>query len=194
MAVFAKRIPLRFRDATMATLDKKQMASVLAYAKDIPARMKKGMGLLLFGAPGLGKTWAVSALTQAYVTAMAKASSRVPDYEFVTAPDLFENLGDFGEKVDEYRGRKWTDTYTKVPWLVLNDLGKEYRGGKMAQTIPHLLGRILRARSENRLVTHITTNLNGEGMTKTYGESIVSLMAETLDFVQVTGKDRRFSR
>jgi hypothetical protein len=90
----------------------------------------------------------------------------------------------------------FTDVYNHVPWLVLNDLGKEYRGGKLEEQVPYKLGRLLRTRSEAERVTHITTNLslsgNGDGTIRgVYGESIASLLAEMTKAFEVTGPDRR---
>jgi DNA replication protein DnaC len=187
------RVPARFQPATIETVDQRQFPQVIKYAAAVPLNMREGNGLLLSGAPGVGKTWAMVALTREYQL-RGKGQRRHPDYEFVTAPDLFDNLGDFGERVDDYRQRPWMTTYANIPWLVINDLGKEYRGGGFAEVVPHRLGRILRARSERRLVTHVTTNLTGSELRETYGGSVFSLMAEMTIFCEVPGKDRRLSR
>lgn len=184
------RVPPAFFAATLKTVDKTQFGQVWTYAKELKMRVPGGKGLLLSGPPGVGKTYALSALTKFFVE---KGSGVKNDHEFVTAPDFFEHMsrGDFGESSDGFRGQSWLRTYCKVPWLVLNDLGKENRAGKFAEQIPYQLGRVIRARSERQLVTHITTNFMGEGILKTYGESIASLLSEMMTFVVVDGADRR---
>lgn len=167
------------------------MACVLEYAEDLPSRVREGDGLVLSGPPGVGKTWAIVALTRAYV-AWVKGSKRKLDFEFVTAPDMFENLSsDFGGAVDGYRGQTWAKTYASVGWLVINDLGKEYRGGRLEQQVPHLFGRVLRARSEGRKVTHVTTNLRGDKLLEVYGGSVLSLLSEMTTLYEIDGRDRR---
>lgn len=188
------RIPPRFVGATVSGLDPKQMACVIGF--NIRARVREAKGLLLSGPPGVGKTWALAALTQEYASwAAGQVPKRRADWEFVTAPDMFENLSeDFGNARDPYRNQTWLRTYSTVEWLVINDLGKEYRGGKLEQQVPHFLGRVLRARSEGRKVTHVTTNLRGAKLTETYGESVLSLMSEMMSFYEVDGRDRRSNR
>ena len=186
------RVPSRFAKATIESLDPKQFTPVIEYAADMLANIRRGRGLLLAGKPGVGKTWAITALTREYV--LRGGVRRFPDYEFVTAPDFFEHLRDFDEdNWDVYRQRSWLDTYTTIPWLVINDLGKEYRGGKLGEVIPYLLGRVLRARSEKRLVTHVTTNLDSTATLSLYGESIMSLLSEMMTTVTVLGRDRRMA-
>ena len=104
---------------------------------------------------------------------------------------MFHNLGEFESKSDPFRDQPWIVTYTSVQWLVVNDLGKEYRGGKLGEQVAYQFGRIIRARSEKKLVTHITTNLSGNEINSIYGESVVSLIAESMTSCRVTGPDRR---
>lgn len=186
MAAF--RVPQRFMTATLNSLNPAQFSKLLGYAKRLNHHIVRGDGLVLLGKPGVGKTWAIVALTRHYFESRPGS-----DYEFVTAPDMFDNLGDFGEKVDEYRDQLWSKSYAKIPWLVINDLGKEYKGGKLASQIPTQLGRVLRARSESKLVTHVTTNLTSADIEAAYGSTVASLLAEMTDGIIVTGKDRRKS-
>jgi len=180
------RVPVRFSKARLESLDPQQMACVLTYSAALGVNLRKGRGLLLSGKPGIGKSWAVAALTRSYAVTVAR-----PDYEYVTAPEFFDNFGDYDGAVDAYRDRLWADTYCSVPWLVLNDLGKEYRGGKLEQLQAHRLGRVLRARCEKKLTTHVTTNMTGAQLKETYGESIFSLMSEMMSFHVISGQDRR---
>jgi DNA replication protein DnaC len=161
-----------------------------------------GTGLMLSGPPGVGKTYAVIALTKAY-DAMNEVEGRKCDYEFVTAPELFDryaNVVETGDRgYDEWRNQSYTKTYEQVPWLVINDLGKEYKGGALHEQVAYKLGRLLRARSERRKVTHLTTNLllGGRGSTSdntlenSYGPSILSLLREMVKAYEIVGNDRR---
>lgn len=182
-------IPPRFREATIDTLTPPFDGIV----SDFVLRWKAGerrKGLLLCGPPGVGKTWAISALVRRILT--MPIGLRV-DFEFVTAPDLFQNLqgGTFAEVRDRYRDCTWEKTYSDVPLLVINDLGKEYRGGRMGEQVAYFLGRVMRHRSERNLPTFVTTNLSGVAITETYGDSISSLMSEMMVPHVVRGPDRR---
>jgi DNA replication protein DnaC len=182
-------IPERFHDAAMNNLDPQRFACVIEFAKNLAGRVKEGKGLLLSGPPGIGKTWAVAALTKRYAYSHGR-----PDYEFQTAPFLFDALDEFDKNVDEYREQTWKETYSKVPWLVVNDLGKEYRAGKLGEQVTFKLGKLLRVRSERKLVTHITTNFDGKRLKEEYGDSIVSLLSEMTTTHVVLGPDLRISR
>lgn len=191
------RLPGRFSDATMAGLDP-AFAPVRNYLANMDEQAEAGQGLLLSGPAGVGKSWAMAALTRAAVLRTIKKPRRF-DYEFVTAPDMFDRLpavggGQPGDFFDERRHQSWWQTCSRVPWLVINDLGKEYRGGSLQEQVTYKLGRILRARSERLLVTHVTTNLTlrGEASLKdVYGESVVSLLAEMTRPFAINGADRR---
>lgn len=196
------RIPSRFKDASIDSLNHKQFKCVVDYSRDMDSRVAAGKGLLLCGPPGVGKTWAAIALTRHYV-AVGKEQKRYRDVEFVTAPDMFDRYSVFAPTTfdgtfDDGREQPWRDTYERVPWLVINDLGKEYRGGKLDEQVNYKLGRILRARSERNLVTHVTTNLpakseSGDSLGSVFGSSIVSLLSEMVSVFHIQGPDRRRS-
>jgi len=191
-SVVSRRLPLRMREATIEGLDPQQFKVVVDYSEKLWYHLKSGKGLLLSGPPGVGKTWAISALTNKFV-GMGWAST--PIHEFVTAPTLFDLYASIDPGVDAYTGLPYDRLYESCLWLVINDLGKEYRGGKLEEQIPYKLGRLLRARNEKRRVTHITTNLAASGgpqsIVGVYGKSIASLLSEMVSAYVITGPDRR---
>jgi DNA replication protein DnaC len=190
------RVPTRFRNARMEQLDKKQFGPVFKYVKMISDHAMAGRGLLLSGPPGVGKSHAIAALTRA-TAEYWQEQQRFFDYEFITAADLFDRYplwvnGDAGEDaLDKRRNQLWRKTATAVPWLVINDLSKEYRGGQVKEQVTYKLGRILRERHEQKLVTHVTTNAAPKEIRIEYGESIASLLSEMCQVFIVNGPDRR---
>lgn len=190
------RVPKRFHAATIDTVDKGQFDMVFDYLENLKKNVTEGVGLILAGSNGVGKSWATVALTRAASERFARARLRF-DCEFVTAPDLFENMPVFESSTsakDDRRNSAWVDTYMNVPWLVLNDLGKEYREGQLQQQVAYKLGRLLRSRSEKCLVTHVTTQLDPKQLSATYGESITSLLREMNRAFVVSGPDRRIRK
>jgi DNA replication protein DnaC len=183
------RVPQRFRGAKLDGLDEDQFRMVVDFAGS-----PQDKGLLLAGPPGIGKTWAMAALTRWW------KEHHGQDYEFITAPDMFDRYVVGAAPLrDPFRGYSYNKTFETTPWLVINDLGKEYRGGKLHEQAAYKLGRILRARSERELLTHITTNLKLKGtgedetLSTVYGSSITSLLSEMVRLFEVQGSDQRKS-
>jgi DNA replication protein DnaC len=197
------RVPPRFAEADLSHVDRTIFAPVFDYATKIDVNVKGGMGLLLSGPNGPGKTHSLVALTREALR-VATVKKRFFDYEFVTAPDFFERIPTFEDRqvVDSRRNQSWFETFTKVPWLVLDDLGKEFREGGFHAQVVYKLGRVLRARNGRQLVTHITTNnhpskgnnVNKESLHSVYGESIMSLLSEMTKAYVIQGPDRRKQR
>lgn len=195
-------IPPLFRHARIAEVDPAQFSFIRDYcstAAVFAAHMKKGEGLLVSGPSGVGKSHAMAALTLEY----GKKATQAGSWHFETVPDVLEKYRDMGGSkiVDSFREQPWTTTYERVRWLVLNDMGKEYRGGKMAEQSVAKLGRLIRRRTEQKLVTHITTNLtigvdssgdpSENSFLETYGESLWSLLHECTQGYLVWGPDQR---
>ena len=194
-------IPLLFRGAKLPELNPDQFQFVLDYChgKKFAENMKTGTGLLLSGPSGVGKSYVMAALTAEY----ARKATRAGSWHFETVPDVLEKYREMGGQrlIDPSREQSWSVTYESVRWLVLNDMGKEYRGGKLHDQAVSKLGRLIRHRTEKKLVTHITTNLtigtDHEGressntFLETYGESLWSLLHECSQGYLVWGPDRR---
>jgi DNA replication protein DnaC len=189
----------RFQHATLAQLNKKYFAEVLSYSRDYKKHLQRGEGLLLSGPPGIGKTFAVTAL-QRYIK---EKEGGLFDYYIVTAPKLFEMYVDYrtANDVDAHRGKSWNRIFEEVPGMVINDLGKEERLKEWQQeAAAYRLGRLLRARHEEQRPIFITTNFpvvrprDGSGITfqEAYGESIWSLVQDmTCARVQIVAPDLR---
>jgi len=177
------RTPKRFAGAKMEDLDPKAFAKVIQYWESRVAHFRKGVGLVLSGPNGVGKTHALAAMTNGL--------KRI-DSEFVSAVKAVEAYSQFEDAWDESRDQPYAWTLERVPWLVLDDWGKENRAGKLQEQTIFRLGSLLRTRSDACLVTHISTNLfPAKRIREEYGDSVASLMNETMIAVEVAGKDRR---
>ena len=201
MASEKDAVPPRFRGARLQDLDPGQYQFALDYCKGSTFRdnMKSGRGLLISGPSGVGKSHALAALTLEF----GRRATRAGSWHFETVPDVLEKYREMGgaKIIDPWREQPWTTTYETVRWLVLNDLGKEYKGGKLHEQSVSKLGRLIRRRAEQRLVTHVTTNLtigvdsqgnpSDNSFLETYGESLWSLLHECTYGYLVWGPDRR---
>lgn len=198
VAKVALRVPPRFQGATMKHLDRSTFKPVFDYLNNFDEHLRGGTGLLLSGPNGVGKTHSLVALTREAAQEYPKRRKHF-DYEFVTAPDFFERVSMFDDRqpVDARRGCTWYDTFISVPWLLIDDLGKEFREGGFQAQVVYKLGRVLRARNGKCLVTHLSTNMalksspHKESVSVVYGESITSLLSESTRAFNVQGSDRR---
>lgn len=197
----AHGVGARFEAATLSTVEKLYFEDVYEYAAAPLRYLKTGRGLLLSGNPGIGKTWAVTALMKELFSAHGNSPGRW-DFHIITAPllfDLYTPDARDSSKLDEYREQAWAKTFETVSALVINDLGKEDRSREWHQEmVAYKLGRVLRARHEAQLPIFITTNLLIQADTTdhtvrgAYGESIWSLLCDMTEFrVQTVAPDRR---
>jgi DNA replication protein DnaC len=172
-----------------------------------------GTGILLDGAPGLGKT------THAVVTAVEFVRSlpdnsrearnilkfREKDYGsscrpiyYMTYPEFLsrkkamfdadpETKKEMFLEMEGFHGRA-ADDHMNVRVLVLDDLGKEYKGSGFNDAS---FDEILRSRYDRALPTIITTNVLLEDWGTQYGKAMGSFAHEAFDRIRITGEDRR---
>lgn len=191
-------LPKRFQHAHMKELDAEVFGdSVIAYGRKLAKNVEAGRGLCLSGPPGVGKTYAAAALTNRLID---RTVGGAPLIVFETAYTLVERYAPIVPHADTFnttRDEPWTKTYESAAWLVINDLGKNYRAGKLQEQLVYKVGRLLRTRAEAMLVTHITTNVplakraGVANFSEVFGDSVWSLMAETMYAYEVEGPDRR---
>lgn len=191
------RIPDRFLDAHPSKINDDELRKFVdRYLSGWNKTGAEGWGLALTGPNGVGKSWSLAAILN-YVLARNLVRSGI----FVLADDFFRkanpmaelNLGDEAFAGDEL----WSDYYRTVPLLVICDLGKEDRRGKMAETAPMILGSVLRDRVQAQRITMFDTNLSlrkrskEESVLDVYGASIFDLMMESMGMIEVGGASLR---
>jgi len=169
-------LPKRFWNANLRNLgrilDKETLRRLFAYLKDFPEMFKEGLGLLLVGEPGVGKTYTVAAILK-YLYSKYK----VRGY-FVDTKELSLKLRD---SFNNGQHTKLVETLARVPILVLDDLGNE----TLTDWYREILVGLISKRYNDKKVTFVTTNY--------YPSYLVNLEEETPDMggVKVVNKKKK---
>ena len=172
-----------------------------------------GVGLLFDGKPGLGKTTHAVTTLMELVRRLPDDEAEVrsifgyqgdtlgsqarPVYYlqyvdflsrkkalFEAEPEVRKELQ---REMDGFHGRAKED-WLNVRVLVLDDLGKEYKGAGYNDAS---FDEILRSRYDKALPTIITTNVPRENWAAHYGEAMGSFAFEAFKRIEITGKDLR---
>ncbi len=166
-------IPFSHKDASLK--DAKLIESKKAH---FGAWIKKPEGFLVFsGSAGTGKTYLACALLSEYF-------EKSYNFRFVNCADL-----NYEYRSETSNGKAGQDCYGKycgIEFLVIDDIGIRTPGEGFLE----LLYAIINKRIESGKPTIFTTNLNGEGLEKKFGEAMTSrlLSGQVHEFL---GKDRR---
>lgn len=147
-----------------------------------------GKGLLLYGAPGHGKTTLSLAILQEIIRTFSMENFAVNDGNTMARPAYFIQYSALldlkGETMDDPTSdqiRLWEgilgeckeDTYN-IRVLVIDDVGKEHVSG--SQWNRAMLHHVLRTRFNNGLPTIVTSNL--PELSKAYGDATESFVHE----------------
>ena len=165
-----------------------------------------GVGLLLVGQPGHGKTTLSLAIIQEMLSsfplsafATKTGSTLVKPCYFATFNDIIELRGALmGEHSDEQErlflgmhGECADDAYN-IRVLIIDDVGKEHTSASGWQS--SMLHHVLRTRFNNGLPTIVTTNLPVKSWEATYGTATGSFIHEaftTIELESINGDLRK---
>lgn len=156
-----------------------------------------GVGLMLYGLPGRGKTTLANALIQEIIRnvepevigmAPGKAVSRPA--MFITYNSLLDLKGSIMENHDDREellyngilGEAIDDSYN-VRVLILDDVGKEHASVSGWQK--NMLHHVLRTRFNNGLPTIVTTNIKIDDWEAHYGSATQSFVHEAFVYINM---------
>jgi DNA replication protein DnaC len=172
-----------------------------------------GTGLLFDGAPGLGKTTHAVVTAVEFLRALPSDSKESRDIlgfreqdfglncrpiYYMTYPEFLsrkkamfdadpETKKEMFLEMEGFHGRAKED-HMNVRVLVLDDLGKEYKGSGFNDAS---FDEILRSRYDRALPTIITTNVMRDDWATQYGKAMGSFAFEAFNRVEIIGEDRR---
>ena len=151
-----------------------------------------GRGLFLSAPRGVGKTHLAAVIVREGIFNLSPRKIRQnSQWEelmpyFVAVPELLLELRDSFNS-DQITERSIIDKYSRVPLLVLDDLGAEKSSDWTVQTVYTIIDR----RYREDLPTIITSNLTLDQVAAQLDDRIASRIAGMCKVQRMTGKDRR---
>jgi|LNFM01.1.fsa_nt_gb DNA replication protein DnaC len=173
------RVPMRFWEVKSGQIQESFRDLIRDYRSTLGQKMDDGVGLILWGPNGVGKTGAAVVVAKAAREAGASVL-------FITAESFRQATLD-KEKFDD--GLLVTDRAMGVDVLVLDDLGKEHSGE--SSWAERLIENLIRVRAANKRVTIITTNMNPGQMEERYKRSMMEVLMEACVRIQADGESLR---
>jgi DNA replication protein DnaC len=173
-------IPRLYFDAELEDYEggSKFISVISNYIENIHDVYDNCVNLTLYGSNGSGKTFITSIILKnayrRYYTVR-----RILFSEFISK--VFNSKKNFKEEQE-------IETIYNAEFLVIDELGKESdtKSGAHIDVLIHLL----KHREEKGFPTIISTNLDIEGIQQRYGETVHSLVSQSIP-IKMTGSDRR---
>jgi len=152
-----------------------------------PGSPSSGLGILLLGEPGHGKTTMASVALQSLIRAMQIPGMFLDYPKFLRLEQESWKDPEVKEKMREIFG----DAKHSLPLLVLDDLGKEHT--TQSHWAENTFDAVLRSRFNAGLPTIITSNVSLKSWRSAYGASMESFAHEAFIEVKVESDkgDRR---
>lgn len=177
-------IRLNYQRACWNDIDSQVPSSVLDKVLDYFAHADRcvqvGRGLILRGQHGTGKTLLATLLAKRLIELGYGAF-------FVSFHELLDSYTG-GWKNEAARDRfRW---YLSADFLVIDEVSATRNVGGMEHVAESMFDHLVRVRTGDDKPTIITTNMT-EADLHHFGSGVISLLAETSEFVEVTGGDFR---
>lgn len=164
--------------------DPKAKSLVQLYCEYLKRALEEGQGIIFSGQHGTGKTTLACligkmALKQGFTV------------KYISIAKILDLIN---ESFESKQAKERLDTMIeRVEFLILDDLGKEYKGVR-EQLTPMMnlkLDSLLRERLNRIRVTIGTTNYDVKAIREKYGDSVLSAIYGSCKIIEVTGYDYR---
>lgn len=160
--------------------DPQALAAMKDYIKNLSSNLNRGVGLYLYGDPGIGKT-----LLASY--AVAECLRLKKNVKFYYFTDVLTKFTDAWK--DEAARNELEHAILNSDLLILDDIGREYKSNKNLHE--SVLDTVLRTRANQLKPIIVTSNYDIFDMKEHYGRGIVDLFKESLISVKVSGDSYR---
>lgn len=149
-----------------------------SYVRSFDEKRKAGMGLLLYGLPGVGKTHMAACICNALTENGARCRMTSVRQLVNTGEERFGGWG------------KCLSALTRYDLVVLDDLGTERRSSYMDEKVFEIVDKLYAF----HIPTIVTTNMRGEDIARPTGQGmtrILDRLKERSIIVEVDGPNRR---
>lgn len=186
------RIPARFSGKTLKNYDVEDgdgeaFEAVSRWCAHAEKHVADGMGLVLSGPTGVGKTHMAQGALIFVVTSHTRSGIFITSDRYVDMVyDEMRNDGELPEPYSDPFLLKYMRRTFDV--LVLDGLGSERATTEFAR---NALISLIDNRYEEKLTTIITTSLKPSDIGRIYGKRLLSLLQESCFFINVEGTDYR---
>lgn len=166
-------------ESGLPIVNQQQLTKLLSKAKD------KGIGVLVLGLPGIGKTYTMNNwLKETYpnnLQLISYSSDKISSDYSLFGPKLFTDTEIPGNKLP-YIGR--------IP-LFIDDLGTEKLASHYGSNIDVIENIILKSYSTKDIPLYATSNLNLQEINLRYGPRILDRLKEMCAIVVLEGPNKR---
>lgn len=186
------RIPARYVGKNLKTYDSdngdsEAFDAVNRWCSAYEKHLKDGMGMVLYGPTGVGKThMAQGALVQVVGSSTTSGIFITSDRYVDMVYDEMRNDGELPEPYSDPFLMKYMRRTFDL--LVLDGLGSERATTEFAR---NALISLVDNRYEEKLTTIVTTMLSPNELGRTYGKRVLSILQESCFFINVDGSDYR---
>jgi DNA replication protein DnaC len=147
------------------------------YCEKLKKAKAKGLGFVLYGSNGTGKTTFGTFV-------LAKAARARFTVGYILAEDYIRSVFRDDSVVN------WVGELERADFLFIDEMGKEYRKGEGGFDMTKL-DILIRTRRSAMLPTIIATNLSRQGFEDRYGESIDSVLSDRNEWLAFEPGDAR---
>lgn len=186
------RIPTRFRNKGLHTYDTDAgdataFKAVSKWCSSLHDNLSNGMGLVLYGPTGVGKTHMAQGVLQYAVSNNPLSGAFVTTDRYMDM--LYDAQKNDGMLPSAYKDPNFLKYVRRIfDIVVIDGLGTERVTTEFARKE---ISSLIDSRYEEQLTTIVTTSLSPNEIGRTYGNRVLSILQESCYFILVEGRDYR---